>query len=246
MRYYPLDFMPEFWKDVELMIEEHYATDEDAIVLLGTYLKWEVTDIRQNNPGVKLIIFQTEPLSPNHWWTEAHIMRKINDADEVWETNWDNYQKLLKLGINVRYTPFRYTEALKRIKTLDKPDIDVLFYGTITNYRMRILEQLQDLAYNMVIVFGIAGPQLDEYIARSKIILNLNSEREAINQKEARIFYLLTNDKCVISQKSSSNVFGDLIIETDDLVNTICEYLSYNKWKGFSQDLSERYKQMAY
>jgi hypothetical protein len=58
-------------------------------------------------------------------------------------------------------------------------------------------------------------PQLDEYISRSKIVLNIHHAEDLQQQEQTRIFYLLSNGKEVVSTKSKYNIYGDLISEAE-------------------------------
>jgi hypothetical protein len=87
----------------------------------------------------------------------------------------------------------------------------------------------------MIWAYGLDFDALDEYISRSKIILNLHMSEPYNRQEQIRMFYPLINGKCIISEKSQYNYYGDMIFEYDGtpaLVNGIREVIDSGKWKS--------------
>jgi hypothetical protein len=74
------------------------------------------------------------------------------------------------------------------------------------------------------------------YIENSKIVLNLHAFEPWSRQEQERIGFLLANKKCVISEISQENYFGDAILESDvnTLTNRILFALSDDRWKRIS------------
>lgn len=250
MIFYKSKIIPSLWDDLETMIECNYQFKEnlDSVICLGTYLHESVDQIRLKFPEKKIVVYQLEPLIPNHWWSTEHIIKNIKNADEIWDYDLDNIQVLKSYGIDAKFVPIKYTESLKRIKNKKHPDIDVLFYGTLTPRRYNIISQMINSDYyynniNFVYLFNFDGPKLDDYISRSKIILNIHPH-ENHRQEQARIYYPLINSKCVISEKSDRNYFGDLVLERSPeyFRNTILYYLNDDLWKHEFKNVSEKYK----
>lgn len=259
MKYYYHDRYNEHWKDIELMIEENYVEDpsEDACVILSTNLLLDIYCQRIPMPNhAKKIAYQLEPLIQNHWFSRNTIIDYLRQYDEVWDYDLDNIKTLKENGIDAKFKPFVYCEKLKRIKNKKDLDIDILFYGTMTKHRQYVLGNFvgRYLPYNLnlVNVFNITGNQLDEFISRSKMIIDLSttgSSGEKI-QKQSRIYYALINNKCVISEKSDRNYFGDLITEVDfddtlkQLGDVVRDYFFNKKWENYS-NVSEKFKIMS-
>ena len=90
-----------------------------------------------------------------------------------------------------------------------KQPIDILFYGSLTDDRIKILSNIfngTSSSERLAIIFNFDGEKLDEYISRAKIIVDLQTNIEVPNiQKQTRIFYALINGKCVVSEKSRRN-----------------------------------------
>jgi tetratricopeptide (TPR) repeat protein len=246
------------------MVEENYANDydENDVLVMAIHHHRTIEEIKTSNPNhKKIIIYQLEPLSKNHWWNEEFIVSRIKDADEVWDYDLDNIEVLKKYGIEAKFKPFVYAESLKRVQNKQNPDIDVFFYGTPTEYRSKILETISNCAVFgkdsssvpcVVTGFNLTKQSLDEFISRSKIIIDLQDNNllqkspDEFVQKQSRIYYALINNKCIISEKSKRNYYGDLIIEAEkeDLLNKIIYLLNEDRWKNYST-VSDGFKNLS-
>ena len=247
--FYKSKVLPRHWDDLELMIRDNYPHDEENdVILLGSYLKEPIADIRNKFPGKRLIVYQLEPLVNEHWWSPNYIIEILRSVDEVWDYDIENMYEIGSHGIQVIYKPFRYSESLKRINNIPDPDIDVLFYGTITERRMDIINSFLRPYFSsirFVFLSNILGDQLDDFIGRSKIILNLNAH-DNDRQKQSRIFYPIINNKCVVSEKSGVNYFEGLIeeVDLDSLPHRIMHLLQSEEWKDYS-NCSDKYREMC-
>ena len=78
-------------------------------------------------------------------------------------------------------------------------DFDVLFYGSFNARRQKILDALRDRGLTVKAVFGVFGADLDQLIARSKVVINIhfydNGRLEMI-----RLFDLLANGRTIVSE----------------------------------------------
>lgn len=237
------------WNDIYLMIYENYRHDlnDSDLLIIGCCAYHNIKDLKEMYPGYeRYVVYQLEPLTSNHYWYDANkIIERICDADEVWDYDLDNLEVLKQNGISAKFKPFVYAESLKRIQNQEEPDIDVLFYGSLTDSRLKILSDISErtLYTPFMILTHTDGVQLDEYIGRSKIIIDLHTEGDNDIQKQSRIYYALINNKCVISQKSKRNYFGDLIIEPqEDFCADLLYTLESGNWKNYSQNTSEKFK----
>ena len=254
MYYYYSTMLSYHWNDISQMVNENYAHEYEPndLLIMAVHHHHSIEKIKSENPGHgKVIIYQLEPLNKSHWWSEDHIIPILKDADEVWDYDLDNIKKLKSHGIEAKFKPFLYTEGLKRIKNSSEPDIDILFYGTLSDYRYKFLENINHYGNlgTTVCAFALTEEILDEFIGRSKIIIDLQlNDKEKFIQKQTRLYYALINNKCVLSEKSSRNYYGDLILEADndidEVLNQATFLLTTEKWKDYSNN-SERFKQMT-
>lgn len=238
------------WDYLARMLLENYWTPEnnDSTIILGTYVHQPVSFFRETVKN-KLIIYQSEPLIENHWWKIDHIVNNIRGADEIWDYDLQNIEVLKSHGIEAKFRPPLYTEGQKTVVNTENPDIDVLFYGTFTDHRSKMIYQSVNDAFipyyhfdmanklNIVTLFNVTGTKLDEYIGRSKIILNVGPYPGDRRQEQTRIYYALTNGKCVLSERASVNNYGDMIVEfsgPQELSEKMLDLLTNDKWKNYT------------
>lgn len=264
MFYWHSKYLPNVWHSLYRMIEENYNDGgSDTAIIMGIYVFCEKQKILSDLPKNinKVIVYQTEPLVDNHWHTKDKIIENLKTYDEVWEFDYDNYELLLKNGINAKFKPVKYTSSLKKINSNVEQDIDILFYGTLTEHRSKFLDYFfgkyicrSDEEYeryrdkSFVMLNGIDDKRLDEFISRSKIILNLQPHKQMNNmdrQSQVRIFYPLINGKCIVSEKSARNYFGNCIIEMDNpqqFGEIVMDLLMSGDWKNYPNKCSDYQK----
>lgn len=241
----------KYFSDVTEFVFSHYDRPEykDSAVVLGVYQFKSLAEIRSVLPRKKIIVFQLESLtSCNHLTPDNKaIIHNIRTADEVWEYDPANSQILTDAGIPNKLIPFRYTESLDVELDKSECNIDLLFYGFLNHRRVNILAPMQARFYNrrsFVFVYGITGEELDKYIARSKIILNMHAFDDQA-QEQVRMLRPVCNGKMVISEHSKHNMYGDAIIEfdsIDSLVSSVDFYLQNDRYKSFGANAREVFK----
>ena len=234
-----MDFLYHHWKDISEMVDENYSKylgHKDSLII-GACTKHSVNEMKQvYNNSKKYIVYQLEPLYENHWHPVSKIVNNMQGADEVWDYDIDNIKVLKSHGINAKFRPFLYTESLNRVPKVDDLDIDILFYGTLNHERYKVLYDIFckcGMKYNVVTAWNIDGSKLDKFIARSKVIVDLQTNPVENIQKQTRIYYALCNNKCVVSEMSRRNYYGDFIIESprDKIAQTLFDVLNNRIWE---------------
>ncbi len=125
-------------------------------------------------------------------------------AFETWDYSHRNIQRLKQMGAsNVKFLQLGYHEKLARIRKAEHQDIDVLFYGSMNERRLKVVEQLKRLGCNVRTEFGVYGQARDQLIARAKVVLNLHFYSSEIFEI-VRVFYLMTNSKAVVAEVNQS------------------------------------------
>lgn len=119
-------------------------------------------------------------------------------------TSWDySLQNILEFGHAGLTTPhffkIGFHPRLQRIKPALEKDIDVLFYGSLTPERKKVLGELKSHGLRVVHLSGVFGDERDAHIARSKMVLNLHQHGTKILEV-VRIHYLMNNGVVVVSQ----------------------------------------------
>ena len=100
------------------------------------------------------------------------------------------------------HVPIGYVPALTRIVAVPE-DIDVLFYGAMTDRRRAILDKLRAKGFRVESLFGVYGAGRDAWIARSKIVINIHYSEQAKIFEIVRISYLLANRRAVVSERGT-------------------------------------------
>jgi hypothetical protein len=96
---------------------------------------------------------------------------------------------------------------------------------------------------NIVWLLNDFNDVLDRYIERSKIILNIHFYETAI-QEQVRLFYPMINNKCIVSETSRRNYYGNIIRQAPpESLGAACKYLlETNGWKSVASESSEKFK----
>lgn len=205
--------------DIQRMCECIYGQDpshSDTVLVFGyNVADFSPAEIRSKHPGKRIVAYQLEQLFDGSKWATRKACDWLRGCDEVWEYDRANMDWLATNGIKAVYRPLCYCESMRDIVPMDK-DIDVLFYGYPSPRRVRTMSYWMSRSwdrYSTVDATGITGGLLKEFIARSKIILNLHSFVRNCRQEQVRMFYPVINGACVVSEASPHNEFGKAIIE---------------------------------
>lgn len=145
------------------------------------------------------VIMNTEQVHPEGVFMSQHYLSVLNSFS-VLDYSSRNIRQLEQYGIaHTQYLPLGFTPSLEKIVPHQTKDIDVLFYGALTERRAKILRDLHASGIKAQHLFGVYGAERDAAIARSKIVLNLHANESKIFEV-VRIYYLLTNRICVLSE----------------------------------------------
>ncbi len=145
------------------------------------------------------IISNLEQISPDSPWMKGQypeLLRKFR----VWDYSPQNIRVLKQLGIcEAEYCGIGYNKTLEHEMHIDSKDIDVLFYGSLNERRIKILNELARQRVRVKHLYDVYGAERDKYIARSKIVLNVHYYEAAIFEI-IRVSYLLANKQFVVSE----------------------------------------------
>lgn len=254
-KYIVVDELNDYFSSVTSMLLEHFDIPEyeNTVIILGSYIKYPIAMLRSKYPGKRVIVYQLEQMIKvpgDTWCNTKRAIQNLIGADEIWDYDALNI-KFLENYHNIvvdRLVPLRYVKSLDRNMKVGKENIDVLFYGQLYGRRLRMIQKLEQCIYgkiNLVCLFGITGKELDTYIRRSKIILNIHAFEPYHRQEQQRIFYLLINGKCVLSEVSQLNNFRDMIVEFNEsnLVDKLNYLLENNRYREFGLKAREKFKE---
>jgi hypothetical protein len=215
------------------------ANITDYPVIIGSNLLPSLGNIHIPDTS---IIYNLEQILLGSPWINEKYLNFLRSYD-VWDYSRRNIDELKKLGItNVKYCGIGYVPELTQMRPSNNEDIDILWYGSLNERRIYILEKLQDMDLNVCSLFGVYGDERDQYIARSKIVLNIHFYESKVLEI-GRIYYLLANKRFVVSEKGNDEELEGplregLVFAPYDNIISAC--LSYLKEDHLRAEIAER------
>lgn len=233
--------------DVAAWLETWVAGD--LVVVLGYHAATcSIEDVRRDNPGKKIAVYQLEQLYDGAPVINGKCGEWLRGADEIWDFDLGNISYLKKCGYSPKYVPLSFsTELAAPMRPFDERDIDMLFIGTPTTYRLEMLQKMMmrtQFAYSTVLATGIHGAMLDELVSRCKIYVNIHATPDYRCQEQVRLFRPVSGGCCVVSERSRFNEFGKAIIECGfhDIGPTCIQLLHTGDWRGISEGAADAYR----
>lgn len=176
------------------------------------------------------VLYNLDQIYPGSPWLQPVVMDHFLQYP-VWDYSTANIKQFEQMGISqVQQVPIGYVPELRRIPSATE-DIDVLFYGSVNERRHQILETLKAQGVKVEAIFGVYGQERDEYIARSKIVLNMHFYPAKVFEI-VRVSYLLANQRFVISERGgdpteeSDFESGIVFSDYENLVETCLNFLN--------------------
>jgi glycosyltransferase involved in cell wall biosynthesis len=145
------------------------------------------------------IIYNLEQLLPGYPWYQDHYL-DILGRFQVWDYSAASVEQLRRSAIapRVLHVPIGYAPVLTRISAVEE-DVDVLFYGLLTERRQRVLQQLAEAGARVAALNNVWGAERDQWIARARVVLNMH-QTDAGRFEIVRATYLLANRKLVVTE----------------------------------------------
>jgi hypothetical protein len=192
---------------------------EPMIVLGAHTLQGDPLSTLLDGP-TEIIIYNTEhPSSP--FMTPQY--KRLLEEYPVWSYHPDGPGKFVPIG---------YMPQMTRIPKPQLQPVDVLFYGSLNERRTRKLHDLLDAGLKVkVLRLGTYGAERDEWIANSKIVLNVHYYTPGI-MEIVRLSYLWANRKCVVTE-STDKTAG---FHYDDLVDACVEFVKDESMRVQAED----------
>ena len=219
-------------------LDERFAFDERRPIVLGVHLLKAL-------PPMEL------PKSSILYHLEAHgtemflqSLPHLRAASHVWDFSEDNIRHLAALGIRATLVEPGYVPELEQIRKSAEKDIDVLFYGSLNDRRIKILLELRARGLNAVHVMGVYGAERDDLIARSKVVLNMHYYENPGLFESIRVSYLLANGVCVVSEGGVGQDGYDkcaVVVPYGSLVETCERYVKYDHLRAIAASARETF-----
>ena len=177
------------------VVENRIAPGAIPIVFGAHHLTPEMEDKLPANT----IIYNLEQLLPGYPWHSPRYLALLSRFS-VWDFHQRNIEQLRCEGLNfsARHVPVGYVPQMSSIVP-GTEDVDVLFYGLLTERRQAVLKKLAAHGLNVIALRGVFGAERDAWIARSKVVINLH--QKATGYFEAlRVLHLMANRKAVVTE----------------------------------------------
>ena len=235
------------WEDVSTMVMDTYQASSNTDIYFGMNSKHTNFPKVKQNKIRKNIVYQLEQMDPAVPWANPTYFDRLKTFDEVWDYDKGNIDFLATQNITARYKPLQFSQSLKKASPHIFMDIDALFIGAMNPHRKTILDSIQAKGINLLVTSNIWDSNvLYGFYARSKIILNIHYYPCNI-QEQCRIFPMIINGKCVVSEPSRENHFGNYIVEThpEKMADTVQELLTNDGWKAYNS-ISNSFRKTSY
>lgn len=158
-----------------------------------------------------------------------HYHQILAGAALIWDYSPANLAFLERSNLKgrARFLPPAHHRSLEQFSLAETQDIDVLFYGSPSDRRSRVIEQLRAAGVNVVALFGVYGERLNDHLRRAKIVLNVHGTENLSVLETVRLSLLLANRCFVVSEVGDYNPYGDGLVFAayDQLAETCLGWL---------------------
>lgn len=199
---------------IDSLKNEFKDDTSNVVIVLGAqnFNFYKFNELKQRYD--KVIVFQMEQLTTEQrpLWTngrssiDKNYFAWLKFADEVWDYDERNIDVLKMIRSDIKHhvlKPYKDWNIFPKVKK----DIDILFYGSINEHRAKILNVLRQ-KYKIVVIQSFDNRTLDNYILRSKILLNIHYYYDSACQEQARMIRWLGAPCRIVSEKSWKNYLG--------------------------------------
>jgi hypothetical protein len=180
--------------------------------------------VEEKNWPEQPLLFNLEQVSPGSPWFRDDYLERLHRFP-VWDYSLANIAALGELGVaDVKHCAIGYHETLRRIRP-GKPDIDVLFIGSLNDRRKAVLNELAGAGLKVRWGFDVYGEERDRLLSRARVVLNMHMYDARVFEV-VRVSYLLANRLCVVSETGADTQqerrFGDAVAfaAREDLAET--------------------------
>lgn len=211
------DVMQGGFRDLDYRIPIVY-TPTDKSLVFGA-------NIQPSAVPAGAVIFNLEQIN-TPWMSQEYLA--LLKQHEVWDYSAINLAGLRKHGIEAKKCGIGYHECIRRLPRNVKPDVDVLFYGSQNEKRRAVWKEIEDAGVRCKWLFGVYGAERDDWIARSKMVLNTPFYDNGIFEI-VRCSYLWANSKYVLHEPAT------LKIAMDDRWRRHMTYSMFRKFEKLRQ-----------
>lgn len=228
-------------------------------ILVGGHLLPSLRDVEAIAATGPFIVYQTEVLqlgAINTWRSveqEEHFdtiyMPLLQKALAVWEGTKSNIPVVESFGGRGYHLLGGYHPGLCEIIHKRNPDVDFLFYGSVTEHRKRMLDPLLARGHNLIVLQADAALFRNDWIARTKVHL-VPRQGDTMNHLAwGRIGYLLNNGCLPVVERALEQDWLQacfLWSETEQWIE-LCEHTLYRAdRREVCSELTAKYQQIPF
>jgi hypothetical protein len=214
--------LAEALQEIGVMVEAD-EVEASSTATLNIVLGWSLYE-PEIPPRARYVIHQSEPLSVDPWPQRvAERQTLFEHAAEIWD--YSEQHLPLYRPHRARWMPLRYHPALWRSGPVSSPPWDVLFIGQLSPRRRLVLERLANRC--AVTALPRWDDELEEAIARSKIVLNIHRSDAATPLEQPRVSHALHGGAFVLTEDAADQPYEQLpTAPWDELEETVLHHLS--------------------
>ena len=225
---YIISFSPYFVENAENLSNElsipivYYLQPDYIYYVFSSHdASKQLLDFQYEHPKTKYIIMQSENVDSCFFKDKNYI--KLMKKNKVYQYSpMIAKYCLLKHGIEcASYFTFDY----QQLTTKQERDIDVVFFGTMTQKRYQIINEIQKKFY-LIVVTNCFGKDLENVLLKSKYVLNISAydqnalETHRINKALACGCKVISNPSC---DTEMDKKYKDIITFTEG--RTVTDYM---------------------
>jgi hypothetical protein len=232
----------------------------DAINVFYDYLTGESPAYFQSlrEKGYKYGLITTEILGEQsiNYRSDDTAQERIEATKEIakyaeflWVMHKPSLENFKILSGNERcyYLPLGYTGAVNELRYLPhhNRDIDFLFFGYLTPYRKKIMDEIRSRGFVLSHIYNVPAFIRNSMIERSKINLVLRQNETWDQPSVGRISYLVTNRCAAIAEQTANGApYEDYVIAVppEDFVETCVRTISDDSYWVLADTHHERFK----
>jgi hypothetical protein len=178
----------------DVVLRSEPTTDARRDIVVG----WHLLDPDDASTTPDAVFYNLEQVSDDTRWLKPRHLDLLRRR-RVWDYSALNIGKLAALGIDATHVPIGYAPGWTRIERMAE-DIDVLFYGSMSQRRLDVIEAIESAGAVVEVSTGVYGAERDALIARSRIVLNMHYYDAQVFEI-VRVSYLLANRRFVVSER---------------------------------------------
>lgn len=184
---------------IEATVQDNVFVEGAENIILGWHLLAGAAEGGAALPDGSILYNLEQMDDRNHALRQR--LKAFSARYRIWDYSPRNIAILRAHGLTAPVTcvPIGSCASMARIPPAPAQDLDVLFYGSVNDRRLRVLNALKDAGVKVLPVFGVYGRERDALIARAKLVLNLHFYESSIFEM-VRVSYLLANRKVVVAE----------------------------------------------